>query len=103
MGMKFSFKKEPRLTGLMSVGHPYPNTEIKHNKRVVGTIYGPCYSSPPGWQVALMVEGDDRNPNCSWRWIFVKQRFDAEPDARAWLQVNGDLFLKKYTLHHHKD
>ena len=42
--MKFTFKKQPRETGLRAVGKPYPDTDIKVNKKRVG------YISAPNWQ-----------------------------------------------------
>lgn len=104
---KFTFKKEPRETGLRSVGYPNPNTVIKHNKKVVGMIYGPSWQTKDHkWHVDLTVikkEKDD-NPNCDCKRvslirISLKRAFNSEPEARIWLNENCDRLLALNLYH----
>jgi len=79
---KFTFKKEPRQTGLAGVGNPYPDTAIRHNKKVVGYIIAPSWMVKDNkWGIRLAFD----EPNGKWGWRIVKERFDSEPAARAWL------------------
>lgn len=102
---KFTFKKHPRETGLAAVGNPHPNTDIKHNKRLVGVIDAPNWSSTDDqWRIRLMkkkTEPDD-NPNSDWKWIRLKKTFDSEPEAREFLNQNVDQLLS-WNLHHDDD
>lgn len=64
---KFTFKKEPRETGLAGVGNPNPDTRIKHNKKVVGCITGPNWMSKDNkWTVRFQV--DEKEEGKGWRW-----------------------------------
>ena len=102
---KFTFKKQPRETGLASVGNPHPDTDIKHNKKLVGYISSPNWSSPDNkWRIRLTVKKSepDDNPNCDWKWIVLKKTFDTEPEAREFLNANVVEILDK-NLHHDED
>jgi len=89
---KFTFKKQKAQTGLMGVGHPYPDTDIKLNKMSVGYIGAPCWNTKDHkWGVHLMFESEDGQ----WMWKAVKQRFDSEPDARVWLQERVEALIKQ--------
>ena len=102
MAKKFTFKKQPRETGLAAVGNPHPDTDIKHNKMLVGTISAPHWQSPDNlWRIRFMVaeEGGD-NPNCDWKWIQLKKKFDSEPEAREFLKERAEQILEHYDLHH---
>lgn len=98
--MKITFKKEKPETGLAAIGNPYPNTQIKVDGKQVGYIYAPTWSiTDRKWKVSLAVkEGDTR-----WKWIFVKTRFDTEPDARSWVKNKLEAVAKTYTLHSFED
>lgn len=97
--MKITFKKEPKETGLRSVGHVDPNTNIKVGGKIIGIIEAPYWATKDHkWEVRLAVEGSPvDNPNCSWHWVQVKERFDTEPLARKWVKEN--LELLKLDLH----
>lgn len=91
--MTFTFKKLPRETGLAGVANPYPGTDIKHNRKIVGLIVPPNWQRDK-WEVRLMQEKDGK-----WKWIHVKQKFDTEPDAREWVKSHTE-FLATLNLHH---
>ncbi len=83
---KFTFKKQPRETGLAAVGNPNQATDIKHNGKIVGYIAGPNWMSKSSdWIVRIMViEGLE-----SWSWKTLKKKFEEEPDARKYLNENA--------------
>lgn len=95
--MKFTFKKQPRETGLRSVGNPYASVDIKHNKKVVGTIAAPNWMSKDGkWVVRFM----QQDTETQWHWITLKTRFDDEAAARTFLVANADKIIAQIPLHH---
>lgn len=101
MALKFSFKKEPRETGLAAVGNPYPNTQIKLDKQQVGYISAPTWQTKDRmWGVHFAVEKDG---GCGWHWIHVKRRFDSEPESREWIKQNAEKVQKQFTLHKFED
>lgn len=81
---KFTFKKQPRETGLAAVGMPYPNTDIKLNGQIVGTIYAPTWqTSDRLWRASFMVRHKPtENDPCPFRWVIVATPFESEPAAR---------------------
>lgn len=100
-----SFKKHPRNTGLDAVGNPHSLVDIKVNKKICGQIRPPSWIRGKFWNIALMVmkrEPDD-NPNCDWRWIFVKKSFDTEESARLFIKENIKSIMKTYTLRFSED
>jgi len=99
--MKFTFKKQPRETGLAAVARPDVATEVKLEGKVVGIIEPAHRDDSDGrWRVRLMVEGAAANsPNCPWRWVTFKARFDEEPAARTWLQEKVAAITGEYSLH----
>lgn len=101
MADKFTFKKQKRETGLSGVGYPNPNTDIKFNKKVCGTICAPNWQTEDHkWRIRLAVmKPEGMSENCDWKWISFKARFDTEQQAREWLQQNVDSLLKKYQFH----
>lgn len=96
--MRFTFKKEPRTTGLAGVGSPNPNTIVKLDKKEVGIIVGPNWRSKDNkWQIRLMrrwplVPENSKNSK-AWKWVQVTQRFDTEPEARKWIQDRADHLI----------
>lgn len=95
---KFTFRKEPRETGLSAVGRPYPSTEIKLGGKVVGRIAAPYHGTPGRkWGLGLIVADPD-GENCPWRWAFFNARFDDEPSARAWLMQHQAKLSETYTI-----
>jgi len=101
--MKLSFRKDPPTTGLAGVGHPHPSTQIKGDKLCVGIINAPYWATKDSkWGIQLAVKSD-KPENCDWAWIFFKQRFDTEPEARQWLKDRWDSICKKYSIHQFED
>ena len=97
--MKFTFRKEKPETGLANVGNPYPDTEIKVNKKVVGSIVPPSWrSSDNKWRIRLAVKKGD-----SWVWTKILVPFDDEPAARKWLNDHAAQIEKEFSLHSFED
>lgn len=101
MATKFTFKKEPRETGLASVGNPNPDTQIKLDKKRVGTIRGPSWSSKDNlWRVMFVVKTDEpEHKHCGWKWVTLKKKFETEPEARLFV---NEHFEKMLSLKLHK-
>lgn len=90
---KFTFKKEPRETGLRGVGNPRPNTIIKLNKQQVGIIYAPNWRTPDNLWTVRLIKKDETQENCGWKWVTLKQRFGDEPTAREHLNKHFDAII----------
>jgi hypothetical protein len=88
MATNFTFKKEPRETGLASIGAGDPNTLIKLEKKEVGYISGPNWQSKDNlWRIRLM-KIDKEEKHCGWKWVTLAAKFDDEPSARVYLKEN---------------
>jgi hypothetical protein len=95
---RLSFKKEPQETGLRSVGHPSPDVAVKHDGKLVGLIRARSWQQDH-YSVGFMVEGNDDNLNCSWRWVFLKNKFETEDEVREYLKKNHEKLCKVYQFH----
>lgn len=94
---KFTFKKEPRETGLAAVANPYPATRVKRNGRWVATIYPPSrWRQDSKWRVSLKV--NDAGSGAGWAWVTLGNRFDTEPAAREWLCQRQAEIEARYEL-----
>ncbi len=86
--MKITFKKEKKETGLASVGHLYPDTEIKVSGLVVGHIVAPNWRTKTNlWTVRLakVQEPTQFNP-APFKWVGFAKKFDTEPEARIYIK-----------------
>jgi len=101
--MRISFKKQPRETGLANAANPWPTTDIKVNKKIVGHIKPPTWMSDnKRWEINISIEGSEpNNPNCSWRWISPKYKPDNESEGREWVKKHLENFLTKNNLQLH--
>jgi hypothetical protein len=72
--------------------------DIKYENAVVGSI-----EPEAPHKIRLMVEKTDEitdnNPNCSWKWIALKNEFESVDAAKEWLKANRDVILDSFTLH----
>lgn len=97
----FTFKREPRETGLRNVANPYPAVQIKLAGKRVGLIRGPNPNSGhDGWKASFMVKSDTHP---GWKWIRMAHEDATEADARAWLQRQADNIAARYKLHQQED
>lgn len=101
MATKVTFKKHPALTGLAAVGHTQQSIDCKIKKKMFGTIDAPTWQTKDRkWSVRIMImkTEPDGNPNCDWKWIACKFRFDDAEQAKQWLQSNIETIQQRYTL-----
>lgn len=102
---KFTFKREPRETGLASVGADAPSSAIKLRGVEVGLLKSPTrgtWGNPdvPGWRIRLKVcrEPTPAEP-CPWKWVGLVKRYDTEQEARDWLQsLDADAAAARWNL-----
>ncbi len=105
---KITFKRHPRETGLGGIGRPHQDVDVKLNSKTIGIISAPIWSTKDnkwGIQYAINKDAnhDDGNPNCSWMWLFVKERFNTEEDARKWMLDHIEYLTGKYSFHFLED
>ncbi len=108
MKNKIRFKKEPRETGLASVGAGDPNIDIKVNGKVCGYISHPRWNSQDrNIRIRLSVIKEDimenGNPNCIWKWITLKYIPENDEQAKQFLKENVDAIVEKYSLYYFED
>ena len=99
--MRITFKKEKKPTGLYSVGHPNADTIIKIDGKMAGRITSPTWESEThqwGLMFSVMKNEPDDNPNCNWKNIILKSRFDTEESARDMVPGIVEQLSKKYTF-----
>ena len=101
----FTFKKQPRETGLRGVANPTPATEVKLGGKRVGTIHPPSYRFGDDlWSISVSVKQEPSKASpASFRWIKFKQRFETEAKARNWLLAMQDIIASKWPLHVHEE
>lgn len=46
---------------------------------------------------------EDGNPNCTWRWVTLKAKFESLQGAKDWLNENFLLITNKYRFHVRED
>ena len=87
---KFTFKKQHRGTW-DRVSDAF---DIKYNKIEVGYVQE---TTDNKWKISLQSPASEvalnKNPNCPWMWISVKQQFGTHEEARAWLNENRETVL----------
>ena len=102
--LKFTFKKQKEETGLSAVGYPYPDVDIKANKKVVGYISAPNWQTKGHkWKVrfAMKKESTTASP-ADFKWVFAKKVFGSEADARQWIKENTEE-LSNLDLYYFED
>jgi hypothetical protein len=104
----FSFKKyvpEGRYRSF----EPHNNYDIKLNRKITGSIMevrtlGPDKKEDEGkFLLRLMINKkdpmEDKNPNCSWRWITLKRRFESAEEAKQFVLDSGERLMQQFDLH----
>ena len=102
--LKFTFKKQKEETGLAAVGYPYPDVDIKANKKVVGYISAPNRQTKGHkWKVrfAMKKESTTASP-ADFKWVSALESFESEDDARQWIKENAEE-LSKLDLYYFED
>lgn len=93
---KFTFKKQPRETGLASIGNPYPWVDIKLAGKVVGCIQPPSVFGGDTWRVRFMVISEANTRG--WAWAELKAHYESEQDARDYITTNSARIQDKLRL-----
>lgn len=105
---KFTYKKQPRETGLRAVGHTNPSTDIKLNGGKVGIIGAPDWTTKDGkWSIRFTIKhGEEmtpefikRNGNVEWKWVTLNFRGESEQACRDWIAAKSDELFKRFTFH----
>ncbi len=97
-----SFKINSPTGPYASFNHAW--VDIKQNKKVIGSINYAKYLNPKpedveGFQIGLMIKGSPKNnPNCPWRWIHFKRKFDKIDEAKQWVKENWEKICNTYEL-----
>lgn len=69
-------------------------------------IIPPSWQSPDRkWTIGFAIEKKepDDNPNCPWKWIYLKHKTDSEEDARSYAKSIIDTIILNYELHFFED
>ena len=78
------FKKQPKETGLASIGRPHPTVSIYWRGRYIGYIDPPTWSTKDQlWRVRLRVTSNGKS-DLAWKWGVAKTTFSNEKEARKW-------------------
>lgn len=97
---KPTFKKQPKETGLRSIASPDPVVDIKLNKKVIGFISPPYWSSERHkWSIYFRIKKEVTNESrCPWRNAKLKVEFDTEDEARTYITTNWESLSSKLEL-----
>lgn len=105
---KFTFKKDPKPTGLAAIGHT-PGVDIKYKGKVVGRIEAPQWSSKDRlYRVRFTcLKTEDQlaeKPNCKWQWRTSRKAHESEQAARDWLKsINADELVEAWRIVPYED
>lgn len=100
--IKVTFKNQKRERGLGAIGSPIPSVDILFNKKLVGVICAPNWrTSDNTWTVGITVkkEHPDNNPNCDWKWVYFKQKFEDLEQAKKFIIYNANQLTLHYNIH----
>jgi hypothetical protein len=106
--VNFSFKKDVPVGRYRSFD-AQNNYDIKLNRKVVGSIgevrtIGPSVKEDEGKFVLRFIVNkkdpmEDKNPNCVWKWITLKRRFESAEEAKQFVLDNAEIIMKQFDLH----
>lgn len=98
---KFTFKLQPKATGLAAVGNSRQSADIKFNKQVCGLITAPNWMSKSNeYTASITVKHNDPTiTHCDWKWLTLKIKSDDIQVVKDWLNEKCPVILEKYTLH----
>jgi len=102
--MKLSFKNYTKLTGNTGIGYSHSSITIKLNGEKIGIIHAPNWTTEDKkWRLKFTVISDDTSdpyytPNCAWKWITLKVKFDDGDEAKEFVKKNIDQILKVHRI-----
>ena len=92
-----SFKKQKKETGLSAIGFPDPNSVIKVNKKEVGEILAPNYTSKENvWKISFYVADPEFPEHHTTKTL--QKTFESDAAAREWCKEHLEKLDKMYTL-----
>ena len=96
--VKFTFKNEPRSTGLASVGEGTPSIHVKYAGVEVGYIHFNDHwhsKRDMGIRISIMIPRTP-TPDCScpWKWAYITHSFTSGDEAKAYLNDNFERISK---------
>lgn len=98
MAKNFTFKYQPKTTGLAGVGYPNRSVDIKYDGGICGIITAPNWQSKDRlYRIRLSVK-DNENP-IGWKWIQLKFKDEDEQVVRAWLKNHSKEILERFEPH----
>jgi hypothetical protein len=102
---KLTFKKQPAVTGLASVGAGTPSINILMDGKEIGVIDFNDSIAAERWHpelankitVRLIAPASkaslERNPNCPWMWVRVRENFTDGDQAKAWVREHSEYVI----------
>lgn len=98
---KFTFKLQPKATGLAAVGNSAQSADIKFEKKACGIIAAPNWQSKTRDYTARIAikHNDPTITNCDWKWITLNIKDTDIQVVKNWLNEKCPVILEKYTLH----
>ena len=109
---KFSFKKDIP-TGKWGHLEPHNNYTIKLDGKEIGAIneiilrndfFNRYNKEDDGkFEIRFMINKkdpmEDKNPNCLWRWVTLKRKFENSEEAKQFVIDNSELIQKQFNFH----
>jgi hypothetical protein len=105
---KFSFKRYVPVGRYRSFD-AQNNYNVKLRGKVVGSIsevrtIGPNTREDEGkfilrFMVTKKDPMEDKNPNCAWKSVTLKRRFDSAEEAKQFILDNAERLLQQFDLH----
>lgn len=96
---KFTFKNQPKERGLASIAKPYPDTDVKFEKKVCGIISAPNWQSKEKVYV-VRISIKDVESSTGWSWVTFKKRSETLQEAKDWLNSHCDEISTKYEFYY---
>lgn len=99
----FTFKNQPKATGLAAVGNRIPNVTIKHNGKIVGWIDSPKARK----NECTLYFHVKREPTPDWKSNFYNVQMqhvtDSVEEMKLWLKENTESILSTIDLYYRED
>lgn len=95
---KFTFKRQPKATGLARIANPYSSVDVKYKGKTMGIINPPSvHGKEHVWSAGFSIKTEK-----NWKWLFFKKTFQTEKEAREFFQEQIG-FLLMQDLHYFED
>jgi hypothetical protein len=89
---KFTFKNDPRETGLAAVGAGTPHINIRYAGVMIGYInFNDWWNAERdmGIRIHLMIPKEPtQDSHCPWQWVRLKKQFTSGDEAKTYLNTH---------------